>query len=150
MTRDVSNMTNDRVMNAIAYNPRVCISRRAISFVRPNYSLSRLECLAFSRRSDNRCISMTSNGQQNLVSHLSVLYESASQFASETAFLIPHESNGDQKQDFSWDTVTYEQFLNDVERYALLWRRVLLSREISAGSIVGLWNVYNFIHSDCE
>ncbi|PON27817.1 hypothetical protein TGAM01_v203584 [Trichoderma gamsii] len=81
---------------------------------------------------------MTSNGQQNLVSHLSVLYESASQFASETAFLIPHESNGDQKQDFSWDTVTYEQFLNDVERYALLWRRVLLSREISAGSIVGI------------
>lgn len=32
---------------------------------------------------------MTSNDQQNLISHLSVLYESASQFASETAFLIP-------------------------------------------------------------
>lgn len=93
---------------------------------------------------------MTANGHQNLVSQLSVLYESVSQFASETDFLISHESNGDQKQDFCWDTVTYEQFLNDVERYALLWRRVLLSREISAGSIVGLWNVYNFIHSDCE
>lgn len=88
---------------------------------------------------------MTSNDQQNLISHLSVLYESASQFASETAFLIPHESNGEQTQDFSWDTVTYEQFLNDVERYALLWRRVLLSRDISAGSVVGLWNVYNFL-----
>lgn len=88
---------------------------------------------------------MTSNDQQNLISHLSVLYESASQFASETAFLIPHERNGEQTQDFSWDTVTYEQFLNDVERYALLWRRVLLSRDISAGSVVGLWNVYNFL-----
>jgi hypothetical protein len=86
---------------------------------------------------------MTSSGQQNLVSHLSVLYESASQFASETAFLIPHKSNGDQKQDLSWDTVTYEQFLHDVERYALLWRCVLLSR--SAESVVGLWNVYNFL-----
>lgn len=91
---------------------------------------------------------MTSGGQQNLISHLSVLYESASQFASETAFFVPHETNGDQKQDFSWDKVTYEQFLNDVERYALLWRRVLLSREISVGSIVGLWNVYNFLIPD--
>ncbi|KAL7920262.1 hypothetical protein ACQKWADRAFT_328854 [Trichoderma austrokoningii] len=81
---------------------------------------------------------MASNTRQKIVSHLSVLYESASQFASDTAFLIPYEGSGDQNEDSSWDKVTYTQFLNDVERYALLWRRVLLEREILAGSIVGI------------
>lgn len=96
-----------------------------------------------SPHSSNQCFSIASNSQQNLISHLSVLYESASQFISKTAFVIPHEDNQDKNQDSSWDTVRYKQFLNDVERYALLWRRVLLSREISTGSVVGLWNVYN-------
>lgn len=88
---------------------------------------------------------MASDDQHMLVSHLSVLYDSASQFSSETAFLIPHEANRDQDQNFIRNRVTYKQFLNDVERYALLWRRVLLSREISTGSIVGLWNACHLL-----
>ncbi|KAL6889191.1 hypothetical protein GGI43DRAFT_430910 [Trichoderma evansii] len=81
---------------------------------------------------------MGSDDQHKLISHLSVLYESASKFSSETAFFIPDEGTQNQDQDLNWNPVTYKQLLNDVERYALLWRHLLLSREVLAGSIVGI------------
>ncbi|KZT30502.1 acetyl-CoA synthetase-like protein [Neolentinus lepideus HHB14362 ss-1] len=70
-------------------------------------------------------------------SHLSILETSASIYASSPAFRIPViDSTGAVSQ---WTSITYLQFLRDLERFAGYWRSVLRSSGIPPKSVVGLW-----------
>lgn len=75
--------------------------------------------------------------QGELLSHLSVLYESASSFPSQLAFRTP-SLNSNETVD-SWNGVTYASFLSDVEKCAIRWTKVLSLRHVPIGSVVGLW-----------
>lgn len=80
---------------------------------------------------------MISNTSEELLSHLSVLYSSASSFPTRCAFKTPNVSSDGEVA--SWNEITYISFLNDVEQSAVFWKRRLSLRGISPGSIIGLW-----------
>ncbi|TFK57163.1 acetyl-CoA synthetase-like protein [Heliocybe sulcata] len=70
-------------------------------------------------------------------SHLSLLETAASHYASSPVFRIPLiDSTGAVSQ---WTSITYLQFLRDVERFARYWSRTLRSNGIPSKSVVGLW-----------
>src|ERR1700721_2245223 len=73
-------------------------------------------------------------------SHLTVLEASASLHPSAPAFKVP-QYDLETNQIHCWQSITYAQFLNDVERSARFWARVLNANGISKKSTVGLWYV---------
>lgn len=80
---------------------------------------------------------MASNISEEPLSHLSVLYSSASSFPSRRAFMTPNVSSDGEVA--SWNEITYISFLSDVEQSAVFWKRRLSLRGVSPGSIIGLW-----------
>ncbi|KAI0778513.1 acetyl-CoA synthetase-like protein [Trametes elegans] len=70
--------------------------------------------------------------------HLTVLERSASLHPSAPAFKIPRLSVDSENVD-EWVSVTYEQFLHDVEQSARYWYRTLTAHGILPRSIVGTW-----------
>lgn len=73
-------------------------------------------------------------------SHLTVLESSAAKYSSSPAFRVPQiDSQTEQVQ--QWHTITYKQFLSDVERFARYWLRTLETDAVPKGSVVGLWQV---------
>lgn len=79
-----------------------------------------------------------------LQSHISVLVSSAGLYPTRPAFKIP-VVNKETSQIAEWSTVTYAQFLQDVELYARNWTSVLSAGGVTPGSIVGLWCVSYFV-----
>lgn len=71
-------------------------------------------------------------------SHLTVLENSAVEYSSAPAFRVP-QVDSQTAQVKQWHTVTYKQFLNDVERFARYWSRTLKADAVPRGSVVGLW-----------
>jgi hypothetical protein len=43
----------------------------------------------------------------------------------------------------SWNTVTYAQFLRDLQRTAAYWLKVLGEQDIRPLSVIGVWYVYS-------
>ncbi|OSX67394.1 hypothetical protein POSPLADRAFT_1127795 [Postia placenta MAD-698-R-SB12] len=73
-----------------------------------------------------------------LKTHLTVLYWSASTYSSAPAFYIPDVVGPDERLR-KWNTVTYQQFLSDVEQSARMWSSKLRKCFIAPRSVVGLW-----------
>lgn len=71
-------------------------------------------------------------------SHLTVLEQSAQKYGSLPAFRLP-VVDPDTKIVLQWRSITYRQFLADVERVARYWLRRLTEDGIAYKSIVGLW-----------
>jgi hypothetical protein len=72
-------------------------------------------------------------------SHLTVLESSGSLYASSPAFKVPKLRPSGQIQD--WETITYNQFKDDVEASARYWERLLSLHGIPRKSVIGLWQV---------
>ena len=73
-------------------------------------------------------------------SHLFVLESSTRSYPTRPAFRIPVVNEG-TSQISEWATVTYSNFLRDVELYGQYWTSTLSADGIAPGSIVGLWYV---------
>lgn len=73
-----------------------------------------------------------------LRTHLTVLEQSAAQYPDAPAFRVPR-LRSDSDEIVEWDTVTYIQFWQDVQRFARHWTRKLTVDGIPCGSVVGLW-----------
>ncbi|KDQ63630.1 hypothetical protein JAAARDRAFT_120174 [Jaapia argillacea MUCL 33604] len=74
----------------------------------------------------------------SLRSHLTVLKDTASLYPTLAAFKVPElDSSSGQVQ--TWLTITYHQFLTDVERFAKYWSHKLQADGIPRRSVVGLW-----------
>ncbi|CAH0000630.1 unnamed protein product [Clonostachys byssicola] len=72
-----------------------------------------------------------------LKTHLTSLEKSAVNHPSAAALKIPHwEEDG---VFCGWKTITFSQFLNDVENAARYWANELLQRGIKERDIVGVW-----------
>ncbi|KAI0639736.1 acetyl-CoA synthetase-like protein [Trametes polyzona] len=71
--------------------------------------------------------------------HLTVLEQSASLYASSAAFKLPRLASADSEVVEEWVPVTYQQFLSDVERSARYWSRTLSAHKVPKRSIVGMW-----------
>ncbi|TBU61980.1 acetyl-CoA synthetase-like protein [Dichomitus squalens] len=71
--------------------------------------------------------------------HLTVLEQSAALYSSSPAFKLPRVSAIDKTVVEEWVSVSYEQFLLDVERSARHWARTLFAHGLPSRSIVGLW-----------
>ncbi|KAJ7225415.1 hypothetical protein GGX14DRAFT_638581 [Mycena pura] len=71
-----------------------------------------------------------------LRTHLTVLESSACRCPSSPAFKLPR-SDPQSSHGQDWYSVTYEQFLTDVELFARHWSRTLSG--VGLGSVVGLW-----------
>ncbi|KAF9069154.1 acetyl-CoA synthetase-like protein [Rhodocollybia butyracea] len=71
-----------------------------------------------------------------LRTHLSVLESSAARFSSSPAFRVPILDGQTGKLN-DWETISYTQFLFDVERSAVYWSHQL--RDIPQRSVIGLW-----------
>ncbi|KAH9944100.1 acetyl-CoA synthetase-like protein [Epithele typhae] len=69
--------------------------------------------------------------------HLTVLEQSAALYSSAPAFRIPRLSPTGAVDE--WDSISYSQFLLDVQRFARHWASVLSSHNLPRRSIVGLW-----------
>ncbi|KAI0800938.1 acetyl-CoA synthetase-like protein [Fomes fomentarius] len=70
--------------------------------------------------------------------HLTVLEQSAAQYPDAPAFRVPR-LRSDSDEILEWDTVTYIQFWQDVQRFARHWTQKLTVDGIPCGSVVGLW-----------
>ncbi|KAI0675355.1 acetyl-CoA synthetase-like protein [Trametes maxima] len=70
--------------------------------------------------------------------HLTVLYNSTSLFSPSPAFKIPRLATGGIHVE-EWITVSYRQFLQDVERSAKHWIRTLTRHQIAVRSVIGIW-----------
>ncbi|KZT05903.1 acetyl-CoA synthetase-like protein [Laetiporus sulphureus 93-53] len=70
--------------------------------------------------------------------HLTILERTARRCPDNVAFRVPEvdESSSDIRH---WQSITYKQFLQDVERSARYWLWKLTADDISAGSVIGLW-----------
>ncbi|KAJ7631100.1 hypothetical protein FB45DRAFT_1003896 [Roridomyces roridus] len=69
-----------------------------------------------------------------LRTHLSVLETSASLYPQSPVFKLPLSGSGFTQD---WYSITYQQFLTDVESFARHWSRTLAG--IPLGSVVGFW-----------
>jgi hypothetical protein len=74
----------------------------------------------------------------NLQSHLSILESSASSHSSSPVFRIPRVDEATSEVQ-EWLSISYRQFLQDVERYARYWASLFSSEGIPRNSVVGLW-----------
>jgi hypothetical protein len=72
-----------------------------------------------------------------LSSHLTILEASAKLYTTSPAFKIPILNAAGSVRD--WMSISYQQFLLDVERFARHWARVLRSKGVPQQSVVGLW-----------
>ncbi|KAG6845754.1 hypothetical protein H0H87_003808 [Tephrocybe sp. NHM501043] len=81
-----------------------------------------------------------------LQSHLTVLESTVARSPLAVVFKTPRidPSNG---QVHSWNSITYEQFLRDVERHARFWAHTFANDGIPARSVVGLW-IGGFTYTD--
>ncbi|KAG7450401.1 acetyl-CoA synthetase-like protein [Guyanagaster necrorhizus] len=70
--------------------------------------------------------------------HLSVLEASASRFPSRPVFRTP-QVDPTTSHIIQWQTVTYRQFLLDVENFARHWSMTLGRDRIPQRSVIGLW-----------
>ena len=73
--------------------------------------------------------------------HLTVLQHSAAVYSSSPAFLLPRLDTNDSNVIVAWDSISYQQFLLDVERSARHWSHTLTAHEVPRRSVVGLWSV---------
>ncbi|KIY45488.1 acetyl-CoA synthetase-like protein [Fistulina hepatica ATCC 64428] len=73
-----------------------------------------------------------------LKSQLSVLAESAALYPDALAFRVP-EIDPATGQVLRWDSVTYAQFLHDVEHFARYWSRAFVKDNIPQRSVIGMW-----------
>lgn len=72
-------------------------------------------------------------------SHLSVLESSSIKYASATLFRTPKlDSTGRVEE---WRSISYKQFLHDVELFARYWTRVFDQDQLPKRSVVGMWYV---------
>ncbi|KAI1793885.1 acetyl-CoA synthetase-like protein [Ganoderma leucocontextum] len=71
--------------------------------------------------------------------HLTVLEHSAALYPSSPAFKLPRLSATDRTAVEEWVSISYQQFLLDVERSARHWGRALAAHALPSRSIVGLW-----------
>ena len=71
--------------------------------------------------------------------YLNVLEQSAALYPSSPAFKLPRLSANDSTVVEEWDPISYQQFLQDVERSARHWARTLSAHGLPSRSIVGLW-----------
>ncbi|KAL1665529.1 hypothetical protein GGF50DRAFT_52504 [Schizophyllum commune] len=78
--------------------------------------------------------------------HLSVLESSASRFANRPAFKVPRVDSSTQEV-VEWTSITYAQFLHDVEHFAKYWSRTLHRDGIPQRSIIGMW-IGGFTYTD--
>ncbi|KAK7445745.1 hypothetical protein VKT23_014740 [Stygiomarasmius scandens] len=78
-----------------------------------------------------------------MLTHLSVLEQSATLYPSSPAFKVPSSSS----QSPGWTDITYQQFKNDVELFARHWAGVFKRDNIPQRSIVGLW-IGGFTYAD--
>ncbi|KAF8626662.1 hypothetical protein AX15_004753 [Amanita polypyramis BW_CC] len=78
--------------------------------------------------------------------HLALLYSTAQQVGSATAFRVPVLEPGSKKLK-SWGTITYEQFLRDVELAAKYWSSIFRRDGIPKDSVIGLW-LWGFSYTD--
>lgn len=75
-----------------------------------------------------------------LRTHLTVLETSASLYPTRPAFKTPRsDCQTGQVQD--WQSITYQQFKQDVELFARHWSRVLRRDRVPQKSVVGVWYV---------
>ncbi|GBE81642.1 acetyl-CoA synthetase-like protein [Sparassis crispa] len=75
-----------------------------------------------------------------LHTHLTLLEESSARYASRPIFMVPRQpvhAEGIGKRD--WYTITFPQFLQDVELAARYWLRTLNESATPLRSVVGLW-----------
>ncbi|KAF7307018.1 Acetyl-CoA synthetase-like protein [Mycena indigotica] len=73
-----------------------------------------------------------------LKTHLTVLQETARRAPSSVAFKLPR-ADSQSTYAHDWYSVTYQQFLHDVELFARHWLSVLSSNGVAPGSVVSLW-----------
>ena len=73
--------------------------------------------------------------------HLTVLQHSAAVYSSSPAFLLPRLDTNDSNVIVAWDSISYQQFLLDVERSARHWSHTLTAHGVPRRSVVGLWSV---------
>lgn len=69
---------------------------------------------------------------------LTVLENSAATHRTTPVFRLPSvvaESGAVEE----WQTITYEQFRSDVERFARYWLSTLNARHVDAEAVVGIW-----------
>ena len=86
----------------------------------------------------NNILTQSSALTMNYRTHLNVLENSAALYASSAAFRLPRLSADNSKVE-AWDTVSYEQFLRDVEHAARYWSHALSAHGLARRPIVGLW-----------
>jgi hypothetical protein len=72
-----------------------------------------------------------------LKTHLTSLEKSTAKHPSAAALKIPHWA--EDGVFCGWKTITFSQFLNDVENTARYWANELLQRGIKERDIVGIW-----------
>ncbi|KAH9944105.1 acetyl-CoA synthetase-like protein [Epithele typhae] len=70
--------------------------------------------------------------------HLTVLEQTATRSPLAPAFRLPRLGPNSDKV-LEWDTVTYQQFWQDVETFARCWTRSLSADGVARRSVVGLW-----------
>ena len=75
---------------------------------------------------------------ETIVSHLTVLEQSASVYDSLPAFRLPFY-DPDTSDVQGWDAISYAQFKHDVEVYARHWTRTLRLDGVPPRSVVGMW-----------
>ncbi|KAG1755171.1 uncharacterized protein EDB91DRAFT_277575 [Suillus paluster] len=71
-------------------------------------------------------------------SHLTVLQHTASSYPDAPVFRVPR-SDPSSGQVHDWLSISYSQFLDDVEFTARYWQQVLQSDGVPEYSVVGLW-----------
>ncbi|KAG6911882.1 hypothetical protein DXG01_000129 [Tephrocybe rancida] len=79
-------------------------------------------------------------------SHLTVLESTASRCPLAVVFKTPR-IDPTYGQVESWNSITYAQFLGDVERHARFWARTFANDGIPTRSVVGLW-IGGFTYTD--
>jgi acyl-CoA synthetase (AMP-forming)/AMP-acid ligase II len=76
--------------------------------------------------------------------HLTILETSASKHPSTAAFKLPRlDPRTGRVQE--WTTITYRQYLQDVELFAKYWAHTLQGLNIPQRSVVGVWYVWTIL-----
>ncbi|CAL1695357.1 unnamed protein product [Somion occarium] len=70
--------------------------------------------------------------------HLTVLEQSASLYASSPAFKVPR-LNPETQEILEWHSISYSQFLADVELFAKFWTQRFSADGVPPRSVVGVW-----------
>lgn len=74
-----------------------------------------------------------------LRSHLTILEHSATRYPCSPAFKIPQQDSHGRIE--SWQSITYPQFLADVESHARYWTGVFTRDGIPQQSVIAIWYV---------